>query len=85
MKQLPLGTQSFEILRSQDYIYVDKTKYIFELINDGEFIFFLVLADLGNLCLSARLKNCLAAAKNYLKGFLYRINEIGTKQILLFI
>ncbi|MDR3112743.1 MAG: AAA family ATPase [Endomicrobium sp.] len=39
MKQLPMGTQSFEVLRQKDYVYVDKTKYIFELINNGRIYF----------------------------------------------
>jgi hypothetical protein len=39
MKQLPTSTQSFEILRQKDYVYVDKTKHIFELINNGRIYF----------------------------------------------
>ncbi|MDR0864039.1 MAG: ATP-binding protein [Candidatus Symbiothrix sp.] len=33
MKKLPIGIQSFEVLRSEDYLYVDKTKEIEQLIN----------------------------------------------------
>jgi Holliday junction resolvase-like predicted endonuclease len=40
MKKLPIGTQSFEILRQTDCVYIDKTKYIFELIKNGR-VFFL--------------------------------------------
>ena len=32
MKKLPIGTQSFSILRSIDYLYVDKTEYIYKMI-----------------------------------------------------
>ncbi|MDR3292465.1 MAG: ATP-binding protein [Methanobrevibacter sp.] len=39
MKNLSLGTQDFQTLRERDYIYVDKTKYIFEMINDGRINF----------------------------------------------
>ncbi|MDR3291042.1 MAG: ATP-binding protein [Methanobrevibacter sp.] len=39
MKNLSLGTQDFATLRERDYIYVDKTKYIFEMINDGRINF----------------------------------------------
>nr|WP_169805797.1 AAA family ATPase [Methanobrevibacter curvatus] len=28
MKVLPIGTQSFKTLRENDYLYIDKTKYI---------------------------------------------------------
>ncbi|MEL3909858.1 MAG: AAA family ATPase, partial [Treponema sp.] len=30
-RKLPIGVQSFEVLRKEGFIYVDKTKYIFEL------------------------------------------------------
>jgi len=39
MKKLPIGTQSFSILRNQNYVYVDKTKYILELIENGRVYF----------------------------------------------
>ncbi|MDR1221555.1 MAG: ATP-binding protein [Tannerella sp.] len=39
MKNLPIGTQSFEVLRSQDLLYVDKTELIFQLITTGRIYF----------------------------------------------
>jgi len=39
MKKLPIGTQSFSILRNQNYVYVDKTKYIWELVENGRVYF----------------------------------------------
>ncbi|MDR1195827.1 MAG: ATP-binding protein [Endomicrobium sp.] len=39
MKKLPISTQSFEILRQNDCVYVDKTKYVFELIKNGRVYF----------------------------------------------
>ena len=39
MKKLPIGTQSFSILRNSDYLYVDKTEYIYNLIEDGRVYF----------------------------------------------
>jgi len=39
MKKLPIGTQSFEILRQKDCVYIDKTKYVFELIENGRVYF----------------------------------------------
>ena len=35
MKQLALDTQSFEILRNNEYIYVDKTEVIYRMITSG--------------------------------------------------
>ncbi|MDR1098450.1 MAG: AAA family ATPase, partial [Tannerella sp.] len=39
MKNLPIGTQSFEILRSQDLLYVDKTELILQLVTTGRIYF----------------------------------------------
>ncbi|MDR2286399.1 MAG: AAA family ATPase, partial [Prevotellaceae bacterium] len=40
MKRLPVGIQSFEDLRDNGYLYVDKTEDIYRLILSGK-IFFL--------------------------------------------
>jgi hypothetical protein len=39
MKNLPIGTQSFEILRSRDLLYVDKTELIHQLVTTGRIYF----------------------------------------------
>ncbi|WP_459997166.1 AAA family ATPase, partial [Marinitoga arctica] len=39
MKKLPIGVQDYKEIIIEDYIYVDKTKYIYELINSGKFYF----------------------------------------------
>ncbi len=38
MKNLPIGIQSFEKIR-KGYVYVDKTKYIYNLIGAGDYLF----------------------------------------------
>ncbi|OQY09991.1 MAG: hypothetical protein B6I29_02365, partial [Marinitoga sp. 4572_148] len=35
MKKLPVGIADYKKIIEGDYIYVDKTKYIFELVNSG--------------------------------------------------
>ncbi|MDR0733517.1 MAG: ATP-binding protein [Dysgonamonadaceae bacterium] len=39
MKNLPIGTQSFEILRTTNCVYVDKTEIIYRLITTGRVYF----------------------------------------------
>ncbi|MDR3269027.1 MAG: AAA family ATPase, partial [Tannerella sp.] len=39
MKQLPIGTQSFSVLRSTDCLYVDKTEYVHRMIITGRIYF----------------------------------------------
>ena len=51
MQKLPIGIQTFEDIRNEDFVYVDKTKHLFNLVRKKELIFFLVLAVLGNLLL----------------------------------
>ncbi|GIV27775.1 MAG: hypothetical protein KatS3mg027_1589 [Bacteroidia bacterium] len=36
---MPIGVQSFEEIRSGEYIYVDKTRYVFDLISSGKYYF----------------------------------------------
>lgn len=39
MRKLPIGIQSFEKLRKDGYLYVDKTEYIWNLVNSGTVYF----------------------------------------------
>ena len=34
-RKLPVGIQSFKEIREKDYIYVDKTEVIYNLVNSG--------------------------------------------------
>jgi hypothetical protein len=40
MKKYPIGIQSFEKLREDGYLYVDKTALIYQLIRNGNYYFF---------------------------------------------
>jgi len=39
MKKLPLGLQTFRRIIEGDYVYVDKTQYVYNLINDASYYF----------------------------------------------
>ena len=39
MKKLPIGIQSFDKIRSADFYYVDKTRYVHELTQKGQYYF----------------------------------------------
>jgi hypothetical protein len=39
MKKLPIGISDFKELIEGNYIYVDKTEYIYKLINQGKYYF----------------------------------------------
>ncbi len=38
-KKFPIGIQSFSVIREENYYYVDKTKYIVKLLEDGKYFF----------------------------------------------
>lgn len=38
-KKLPIGIQTFEEIRKNEYIYIDKTKEAYELINSYKYVF----------------------------------------------
>ena len=37
--KFPIGIQSFEQIRTEDYLYVDKTEHIYNLVNEGKVYF----------------------------------------------
>ncbi|HOK02878.1 MAG TPA: AAA family ATPase, partial [Spirochaetota bacterium] len=39
MKKLPIGIQTFEKIRSDDYIYIDKTEIAFDIIKSYDYVF----------------------------------------------
>ena len=39
MRKLPIGIQSFEDIRTNGYLYVDKTEYIWNLVESGKVYF----------------------------------------------
>lgn len=50
-KLYPVGIQNFEIIRKEDYLYVDKTAYVYHLTHDnGKSFSWDVRAALESLC-----------------------------------
>ncbi len=49
MRKLPIGIQSFENIRNENYLYVDKTALIYQLVTKGKPYFLVVLAVLGKV------------------------------------
>ncbi len=39
MKKLPIGIQSFEVIREENYYYVDKTRFVKKLFDEGKYYF----------------------------------------------
>lgn len=69
-KLYPIGIQNFESLRNDGYLYVDKTRLIYQLVKTAVTIFLAVPAALGRVCLYLLLKHTIRERKNYSKDWL---------------
>ena len=45
---LPIGIQTFEIIRKEGYVYVDKTKFLVDLIRTGRIYFRMTMIRSGS-------------------------------------
>ena len=66
-RKLPIGIQSFEFLRSEGYLYVDKTELIHHLVTKESLISSAVPDASEKVCCSLLSKSILKERKNYLK------------------
>lgn len=68
MQKLPIGIQSFEGLRTDDFAYVDKTKLVYELIHNGKYIFLSRPRRFGKSLLLSTLKAYFQGKRELFKG-----------------
>ena len=72
MKKLPIGKSDFESIISENFIYIDKTEYIYNLINEAGFYFLSRPRRFGKSLLISALENLFKANKELFKGlFVY--------------
>ena len=68
MKQLPIGIQSFEDLRNNGYLYIDKTGYIQELVDSGKVYFLSRPRRFGKSLLVTTMEAYFEGKKDLFKG-----------------
>ncbi|GHT42933.1 ATPase AAA [Bacteroidia bacterium] len=68
MKQLPIGTQSFEVLRSNDFLYVDKTEDILHLVTNNRGVFFSRPRRFGKSLLVSTMEELFKGNKTLFEG-----------------
>lgn len=68
MKKLPIGIQTFAKIRTDNYIYVDKTAMALQLINNGEYYFLSRPRRFGKSLFLDTLKNIFEAKKALFNG-----------------
>ena len=67
LRKLPIGIQSFEILRKDDYLYVDKTEFIYKLATEGRQYFLSRPRRFGKSLLLSTMRAYFEGKKNYSK------------------
>lgn len=68
LRKLPIGIQSFEFLRSEGYLYVDKTELVYRLVTKGSLISSVVPGVSGRACCFPRLKLISRGRKELFEG-----------------
>ena len=75
MKKLPLGIQTFTEIIKEDYLYVDKTRHIAELIQGGKYLFLSRPRRFGKSLLVSTLYEMFSGNKELFQG-LYIYDQI---------
>jgi hypothetical protein len=68
MKKLPIGIQTFEKIRSDDYIYIDKTDIAFDIITNYTYVFLSRPRRFGKSLFLDTLRNIFEGKKELFKG-----------------
>ncbi|WP_338764562.1 AAA family ATPase [Bernardetia sp. ABR2-2B] len=68
MQKLPIGIQSFEKIRTENYLYVDKTEHIYSLLDSAGYYFFSRPRRFGKSLLISTLKEIFLGKKELFKG-----------------
>lgn len=68
LRKLPIGIQSFEYLRTEDYLYVDKTAFIYQLVTMGKPYFLSRPRRFGKSLLLSTIEAYFQGKKELFKG-----------------
>ena len=68
MKKLPIGIQTFSKIREENYLYIDKTKYALDLIENYTYVFLSRPRRFGKSLFLDTLKNIFLGNKELFEG-----------------
>ncbi len=68
MKKLPIGIQSFKVMREDDYYYVDKTPFVKKLVDEGRYYFLSRPRRFGKSLFLDTLRWAFLGKKDYFEG-----------------
>lgn len=67
-RRYPIGIQSFEKIRTGDYVYVDKTRYVYDIANTYSYVFLSRPRRFGKSLLTTTLESYFLGRKELFKG-----------------
>jgi hypothetical protein len=83
MKRLPLGITSIQVLLTNNYLYIDKTKYYKKLIDEGKYFFISRPRRFGKSLLISTLKEIFNGNKELFKDqYIYKKHTFETHPII---
>jgi len=83
-KLLPIGISDFKKLREENYIYVDKTEYIYKLVKEGRGYYFLSRPRrFGKFLLISTLEYLFKGEKKLFNGLYIYSYNIGNKSLVI--
>jgi hypothetical protein len=68
MKHLPIGIQDFTELRQENYLYVDKTPIVYQLVEEGKYYFLSRPRRFGKSILMSTLRELFKGSKELFEG-----------------
>ena len=68
LKKLPIGIQTFSDIINENYLYIDKTKYALDLIENYKYVFLSRPRRFGKSLFLDTLKNIFLGNKKLFKG-----------------
>ena len=77
---MPIGVQSFEVLRKESFVYVDKTELIWRLVNESRVHFLSRPRRFGKSLLLSTLKAYFLGQKELFKGLAIEKFEEAEKE-----
>ena len=73
MRKLPLGIQNFRKIRDGDYVYIDKTQYVYNIINSASYYFLPRPRRFGKSLLLDTIGEAFSGDKELFKAFGFTI------------
>jgi len=83
VKKLGIGISDFKELIGGNYIYVDKTEYIYKLINSGKYYFLSRPRRFGKSLLLSTIRYLFEGQRELFKGLYIYSYNIGNKSLVI--